>query len=160
MKIRTKRFPRSAACRAAVPLVLAWGCHAPAWFAADARNQPRALVGEWVDSSHTTPRDTALWVLEPSGTGLSRHLVHAEGTVTTRRITERHYGHWYVQGALADSVGRRLCFTNRPGRSAATCLAFDLDSSVAGTVRRRRLLVRAYQGEHHLGDRVLLSLAP
>lgn len=161
MKSRTKRFPRSAAWRAAVLVTLATlGCHAPGWFAAEARNQPMQLAGEWVDSSHTTPGDTAFWVLEPSGEGLSRHFLHADGGASARRVTEQHYGHWYVQGPLTDRASRRICFTNRPGRSAPTCLAFDLDTSVTDAAPRRRLLVHAYPGHHHTGDRVLLARVP
>jgi hypothetical protein len=132
------------------------------------RHHPAELVGQWIDSARSTPADTALWILGPSGADLSRHLRlrtgeaagEAAGVSRFEEGPTRRYGYWYLQGELGDAASRALCFTNRPGRSAPNCVSFDLDSTGAATGVRRRLVVRGYQGEHRTGDRVLLWRAP
>lgn len=155
-------MPRSRPDRTGVPgllaaaLILATSACAslPALGGSDFRNHPAALVGEWIDSVKTTPADTALWVLGPAGEDGTRHRT-ADGA---GRVV--HYGYWYLHGTIDTVTDRTLCFTNRPGRSAATCRAFDLDSVVSPSGTRRRLVVHGYQGAHSIRDRVLLGYSP
>ena len=122
-------------------------------------SHPADVVGEWVDSSKTQPRDTSLWVLGPSGEDESRHIVVQPNGVTAD-TARRRYGFWYFDGRLSDAANRFICFTTRPGRSVPTCLAFDLDTVVTSSGARRRLLVRGYQGRHTTSNRVLIARAP
>jgi hypothetical protein len=164
MKIPMQRSPRERRCRrlaaAALTLpMLASSCRATSLVGGEMRNHPAQLVGEWVDSAESTAADTALWILSASGEDASQHLrPRPDGTFA--RSAARHYGYWFLQGALADAARRAICFTNRPGRSAATCLPFDIDSTPGAPMARRRLLVRGYQGAHHTADRVLLARRP
>jgi hypothetical protein len=122
-------------------------------------SHPAAVVGEWVDSAKTQPRDTSLWVLGPSGEDESRHIVvQPNGAIATS--PRQHYGFWYLDGRVSDPANRFLCFSKRPGRSAPTCLAFDLDTVATSGGARRRLIVHAYQGRHTTSDRVLFARAP
>ena len=122
-------------------------------------SHPAAVVGEWVDSAKTQPRDTSLWVLGPSGEDESRRiLVQADGA--TAASPRQHYGFWYLDGRVSDPANRTLCFTKRPGRSAPTCLAFDLDTIATPLGAQRRLIVHGYRGRHAISDRVLYSRAP
>lgn len=129
------------------------------------RNHPDALVGTWVDVAKSTPNDTALWILRSTGDDLSQHVVRVRADASDgaayAMTGATHYGYWFAQGALADSAHRAICFTRRPGRSAPTCLAFELDSvrNDDGTLRRR-LLVRGYRGEHHVSDRLFMAREP
>ena len=152
---------------ALVAACAATACMPASFLGGGMRNHPSALVGEWVDSIKSTPADTSLWLLGASGNDASQHVriepdsaqraPAAPAFVTTR---ERHYGYWYFQGALDDRANRAICFTNRPGRSAASCLSFDLDTVSTTTGVRRRLVVRGYQGNHTTADRVLLARRP
>ena len=118
------------------------------------RRHPDAVAGEWIDLRHTTAADTTVWVLDPSGDDATLRIVvdPVKGRVEVRK----HYGRWWLDGALADSVGRRLCFVHRPGRQGAACIAFAVDT-VDGLVPRTRLTLHGYRGEHHTGDRELLA---
>ena len=118
------------------------------------RRHPDAVAGEWIDLRHTTAADTAVWVLAPSGDDATLRIVvdPVKGRVEVRK----HYGRWWVDGALADSAGRRLCFVHRPGRQGGACIAFTVDT-VDAPVPRTRLTLHGYRGEHHTGDRVLLA---
>lgn len=121
--------------------------------------RPNALVGEWVDESHTTAADTSLWILRGDGYDGSAHILverSASGGATTRR-TQTHFGSWYFSGDLADTAHREICFARRLGRDGGTCLAFSFDSVGSGSDARRRLLIHAYHGEHHTGDRELVE---
>lgn len=154
------------------------GCHQVNRLGGDFRNHPPELVGEWVDSAKSTSADTALWILGPDGEDASAHrrLVAAAGVagsgglpgggglprgtgayVTTER---RHYGYWFVRGAMDTASEHALCFTKRPGRSAPQCSSFALDTLREGSVARRRLRVHGYAGAHHVADRVLLAQTP
>lgn len=160
MKSRTKRFrpdvfrPRVSLLGAT--LLLTAGCAGVAHLGSDFGNHPVELVGEWIDSLKTTSGDTSIWVLGPSGTDGYRRIRAASGDAPGDGEVKR-YGSWYLAGDLADVAGRALCFTNRPGRSAPTCRPFDLDSVPVGIGRRRRLVIRGYQGGHSVADRVLLA---
>ena len=152
---------------ALITACLAMACHPASFMGGSTRNHPSALVGRWVDSLKSTPTDTSLWILDASGNDASQHvrlepdgerqLPAAAAFVTTRA---KRYGYWFFRGTLHDSADRAICFTNRPGRSAPTCLPFDLDSVSTAAGVRRRLVVRAYQGEHRTSDRVLLARLP
>ena len=131
------------------------------------RNHPNALVGQWVDSAKSSPTDTSLWILDAAGNDNSQHVrleSDSSGTSTSPArfvvARARHYGYWFLRGELADRSDRRICFTNRPGRSAPTCEAFDLDSFPVAAGVRRRLVVRGYQGAHNTSNRVLLARIP
>jgi hypothetical protein len=112
--------------------------------------RPAQLVGEWIDVRHTSPGDTALWVLRGNGYDGSAHIVAA-----TR--SERRYGTWYFSGTFADTAHRALCFAKRIGRDGPTCLTFAIDTTTVDGGERRRLVIRGYQGEHYTGDRTLLE---
>lgn len=128
------------------------------------RSHPPQLVGTWVDLAKSSPTDTALWILGPGGEDAAQHLVRATADANAGAafvLTEpKHYGYWFAQGAMSDSASRAICFTNRPGRSAPTCLSFALDSVREGSATRRRLLVHGYRGERHTSDRVLVAREP
>jgi hypothetical protein len=161
MKIHTQRSrpERGAGVVAALALLLA-GCQATRHLGAEFRQHPAVLVGEWVDVAKSSVTDTALWVLAADGDDRSQHLRAPDSTKTGAPFVAseaRHHGYWYLQGDLADTSGRALCFTKRPGRSAPGCVGFVLDSASTPGGVRPRLLVRGYQGQHHTGDRVLLK---
>jgi hypothetical protein len=163
MKIRTPkcRDDRDAAVIVLlVSIVSLVGCHSLAWVGADVRNHPLAMVGDWTDSLKATPTDTSVWRLGPSGQDESYHMVRDDTSAHFRATPARRYGYWYLQGTLGDTTSQAICFTNRPGRSAATCIAFRLDSTTAGAPSRRRLVLRGYKGQHHTADRVLLERNP
>lgn len=122
-------------------------------------SHPPMVVGEWVDSAKTQPRDTSLWVLGPSGEDESRHIVLQPDGATAASPPKR-YGFWYLDGRVSDPANRFLCFTKRPGRSAPACLAFDLDTVITQRGVRRRMVVHGYQGLHTTSDRVLIARAP
>ncbi len=125
-------------------------------------SRPQALAGEWIDLSHTTAADTALWVLRGDGYDGSAHILtshdHSDG-VSRQRI-ERRYGSWYLRSSMSDSVGRAICFARRLGRDGATCIPFSLDSVRTPAGMRLRLIVHGYQGEHRTGDRELVERKP
>lgn len=114
-------------------------------------------AGEWVDLHKTTPTDTMVWVLSPSGNDLSL-TVHLDAS-GARHEKQRRYGRW-EDGRIADATGAlapALCFMRRPGRDARSCDRYVLDSVRVDGVTVRRLTVRGYAGAHSTGDRVLLE---
>ncbi len=125
-------------------------------------SRPDALTGEWIDRSHTTPADTALWVLRGDGYDGSAHILTARDATGagSRRRTESRYGSWYLRSSMSDSVGRAICFARRLGRDGATCIPFSLDSVRTPAGMRLRLIVHGYQGEHRTGDRELVERKP
>jgi hypothetical protein len=139
-------------------VLIATGCSGRIPFIAPFQ-RPAQLVGEWVDVRHTTPTDTALWVLRESGYDGSAHLLVTSDSagITHVHRTEKRYGSWYFNGNLADTNRRAICFARRVGRDGATCLAFSEDSVQEGASSRRRLTIRGYQGQHTTSDRVLLE---
>ncbi len=146
------------ACRSSFALLVA-AC-APGGSAPLAPLPPGASpAGEWVDLHKTTPTDTAVWVLSPSGSDqlLTVHL-DAAGA---RHETERRYGRWQVSRVMnADGVPvAALCFMRRPGRDAQSCQPYVLDSVRVGGGMAWRLTVKGYTGVHHSADRVLLERA-
>ncbi|GJG85780.1 hypothetical protein tb265_09610 [Gemmatimonadetes bacterium T265] len=123
-----------------------------------------AAAGQWVDLAKTASGDTSVWVLAPDGAdALLRVRVGPDGR---RREERRYFGRWSL-GATADGAPA-LCFVRRPGRDAASCAAFVVDTVRAGgageagapDVPRRRLVLRGYAGQHHTGGRVLLERGP
>lgn len=123
---------------------------------------PEALTGQWVDSAHTSAADTSVWILKPNGDDLalliSSTSPRGPGGPTPSR--PRRYGRWYLSGELADTAGRALCFTQRSGRDAPSCVHFRLDTVLAGGTPRRRLLLSGYVGSHTTSDRVLIERRP
>ncbi len=119
---------------------------------------PPAISGEWVDVAKTVPGDTSVWVLAADGAdALVRVRVGADGRA---RMERRYFGRWSLGRTNAGAPA--LCFVRRPGRDAASCTAFALDTVRApGTPPHRRLVLRGYAGQHHTGVRVLQErLAP
>jgi hypothetical protein len=117
-------------------------------------------AGEWIDLAKTTPTDTMIWVLAPGGSDGLLHVGIVQGPDGQLRRHEerRHYGRWSIG---ADPEGRpTLCFNRRPGRQPPSCSAFRLDTIPGQDRTRRRLSITAYQGRHHLGERVLLEREP
>jgi hypothetical protein len=145
-------------------LLLGGACSSTTLLGGEMRNHPRELVGTWVDVAKSTPADTALWILAVSGEDASQHLrrdIAPDGTVSPFVLTApRRYGYWFARGTISDSASRAICFTNRPGRSAPTCLSFAYDSVREGRETHRRLLLHAYRGEHRTSDRVLVAREP
>ena len=154
MKSRMPKFPPDRARVAwplcIVPLLLAAACASHGLLGGGAGVHPTELVGEWLDSAKTRAADSSLWVFTSTGEDQVRR-VRPSGERTVR-----HYGYWFMQGSLG-AADRALCFTNRPGRSAPTCLPFDLDSVRTAGGLRKRIVVRGYHGAHSSGDRVLLE---
>ena len=119
-----------------------------------------ALTGIWVDSSKATPTDTVAWMLTPEGYDMTLAIKVTRDSLNrpTSTRTETRHGFWYLQGSLADTAGRALCFKKRP-RDGPTCSAFRLDTIRAPVAApsRRRLLVLSYSGRVNTRDRVLLE---
>ncbi|HEX8942172.1 MAG TPA: hypothetical protein VF785_03480 [Gemmatimonadaceae bacterium] len=120
--------------------------------------RPPALVGEWIDLSHTTPGDTALWVLRADGYDGSAHIVRLRDSagVATFARSQKRYASWYLAGAITDSSKRAICFARRLGRDGATCLSFSLDTLTAAE-GVRRLTIHGYRGQHRTADRELIE---
>lgn len=141
------------------PLLLA-ACASGLSLGGGAGAHPAALVGAWVDSVKSSPADSSYWMLSSSGDDAARR-VRRTSPDSVPTVEQRHYGYWYLRGALADTADRAICFTKRPGRSAPTCIPFALDSTSSGGRSRRRLVVYGYEGRHSSGARVLLeAMAP
>jgi hypothetical protein len=157
-----KRSRRDRGCRLAAGLLFAaTSCAVPVPIVPHF-DRPTQLVGEWVDVRHTSPGDTALWVLRDNGYDGSAHILattNANG-VTRADRSEHRYGTWYFNGPFADTANRALCFAKRVGRNGPTCLAFVLDTAKLNGLALRRLTIRGYQGEHFTGDRTLLEHKP
>jgi hypothetical protein len=122
-------------------------------------NRPAALVGEWVDLSHTSASDTALWILRNDGYDGTAHVLttsDASGRVTIRR-TEARVGSWYLDGNFADTAHHAICFARRLGRDGPTCMRFSFDTLQTAVGRLRHLVVQTYQGEHEMPNRELVE---
>jgi hypothetical protein len=123
-------------------------------------DRPSQFVGQWIDLRHTSPGDTALWVLRDNGYDGSEHIaITTAGGARRADSSEHRYGSWYFSGTFADTAHRALCFAKRIGRDGPTCLAFDFDTATVDGKERRRLTIHGYQGEHYTGDRTLLDRA-
>lgn len=119
--------------------------------------RPHELAGVWVDSSKSTPTDTIAWTLAESGEDGTLHISVARDSGGARvSQTRTRYGNWYVDGSMADSASRRLCFKRRP-RDGPTCNRFRIDSLAN---RPRRLTILGYHSAHHVGDRTLFERLP
>ncbi|MFI5207845.1 MAG: hypothetical protein ACHQX4_07485 [Gemmatimonadales bacterium] len=123
---------------------------------------PDLLGGQWVDTAHTTASDTSIWILKPNGDDLALRVAGTSVGDGGARVAPRPelYGRWYLSGDFADTAGRALCFNQRPGRSAPSCVHFRLDTVLVGGQPRRRLLLAAYEGSHSAADRVLIERRP
>ena len=137
-------------------LVLLVACARVTRVAGEQRNHPNAIVGVWVDSVKSSPTDSSFWLLSSSGDDAARRVRRAAAD-SQPHVEQRHFGYWYVHSSLTDTAGRSICFTNRPGRSAPTCIPFSLDSTRSGDRFVRRLVVFGYQGRHSSGARVLIA---
>ena len=151
-------------CAVAAFLLLGGSCTSAFPLGGAMRDHPPQLVGTWVDLAKSTPTDTALWILGPAGEDDAQHLVRTTpDTNAAARFTSgvrKRYGYWFAQGQITDSASRAICFTNRPGRSAPTCMPFALDTVRDDGAMRRRLIVHGYRGEHTTSDRVLVAREP
>ena len=154
--------------RIALASLVLWSlaaCGGRSFLGGSVREHPAALTGQWVDSAKSTATDTSLWLLDDSGNDGSQHIrrqldEHGASTGPFAATRARHFGYWFFRGTLQDVSDRALCFTNRPGRSAPTCLPFDFDSLSTPGGMRRRIVVRSYTGAHTTSDRVLLERVP
>jgi len=120
-------------------------------------SRPPVLVGEWVDLRHTTPADTALWILRADGYDGSGHLIAARSSQDPPRRTEHKYGTWYLDGSLDIPDSRAICFAKRLGRDGPSCVSFSLDTIAGSDGLRRHLVVHGYKGEHHTKDQELIE---
>jgi hypothetical protein len=115
----------------------------------------------WVDVDGATPTDTVGWRLEPNGADwtLAIHVL-TDNTMRGRATQhETRRGYWYLDGVLADTVGRALCFKQRP-RDGATCYPFRLDTlppTADGAPTRRRLFISGYRGQEQTRLRALVE---
>lgn len=118
--------------------------------------RPVELVGNWVDLHSTTVSDTSIWVLRADGYDGIMHVrvTNAPDGATRIEHGESRYGSWYLDGSLSDTAGHGLCFSRRPGRFGATCIAFSLSTDSAGS---RHLFLRGYRGEHSTDNRELVA---
>lgn len=144
----------------ALLLLVCAACHGTGGVNAAPASMANSPAGEWIDLHKTSPTDTMVWVLTPSGSDqlLTIHL-DASGA---RQVRERLYGRWESR-RLVDSTGASvpaLCFVRRPGRDARSCDRYTLDSVRVDGISVRRLTVRGYAGAHSTGDRVLLERTP
>jgi hypothetical protein len=161
---KSLRERRAFHAAAAALLLVGGACGTVTRLGGTMRNHPPQLVGTWVDLAKSSPTDTALWILGSAGEDETQHLVR--GTSDTNAVAlfapsaPKHYGYWFAQGEITDSGSRAICFTNRPGRSAPTCLSYALDTVREGGTTHRRLLVHGYRGEHRTSDRVLVAREP
>ena len=123
--------------------------------------QPSEITREWVDVDKSTPDDTTLWVLGAGGYDGIAHLQRsADSSGIPRQVrNETRYGYWHFQGTLGDSAHQAICFSPRSGRIGATCTAFVMDTVLHGMHPTPRLILRAYHGNHHTRDRVLMARA-
>lgn len=123
---------------------------------------PDALRGQWVDTAHTTYADTSIWILKPNGDDLVLRIFAGRAGDSSTRASSRpeRYGRWYLSGELADTAGRALCFNQRPGRNASSCVRFRLDTVLVDGQSRRRLLLAGYQGSHGAAHRSLIERRP
>ncbi len=132
-------------------------CAHPGGTTQDPRPSPASPAGEWVDLHKTTPTDTSVWVLSPSGSDelLTVH-VDAAGV---RHESERRYGRWTDARitTAAGTLAPALCFTRRPGRDARSCAPYLIDSVRLDGTMVRQLTVQGYTGAHSAGDRVLIE---
>ena len=96
-----------------------------------AREQPSALVGRWLDQG-------TLEVLVLAGN--ARQWAVSASSVPDSAQAERSgpRAWWWVVGA-DEAHSRRLCLHWRPGRHAADCESFQIDSVQAEGRWRRRL---------------------
>ena len=139
-------------------LTVCGGCRTGTLFTLGPR--PAELAGEWIDSVKSTPTDSSIWQLTPSGDDrtLRLRLVQtSEGRRFDSKSTD--YGSWYLSGQLADTAGRALCVVRRP-RDGATCMQFRLDTVMRDNRPRRRLMILEYRGNRTTADRVLVERIP
>lgn len=124
-----------------------------------ARRDPSAdtVAGEWVDVNKSTAVDTMVWVLAPDG---DDELLHIAVDNSTTHSARRHFGRWSLGRSPSGERRAALCFVRRPGRDAASCVDFTLDTIRTFARPVRRLLLRGYVGEHHTGDRELRERLP
>jgi hypothetical protein len=118
-------------------------------------HHPATLVGEWVDLRHTSATDSMVWVLGPNGDDATLEIRIEPGAGRTEH--RHHYGRWRLDGDLTDPVHRALCFTHRPGRQGASCIAFRLDTLTDAAGSRGHLVLQNYRGAHHVLDRELVE---
>ena len=112
--------------------------------------RPAELAGEWIDVARSTPADTFVWLLRPSG---EDRTLHIRGGVSDSRRS----GSWHVSGRSSDGSRRGLCFSGHPGRSPASCVAFRMDTVSRRGGPQRRLILMGYPGRRHVGERTLLE---
>lgn len=135
-------------------LAVSTACASGGWYAIGPR--PASLVGTWVDSTRSTPRDTVGWVLAASGEDRTlRVRADSAGTPVATLKTAR-YGLWYLIGTLGDTTSQALC-VERNVRRGSSCFRFRLDTlrSGAAAMARRRLWIYgpAYRHQSTLLER-------
>lgn len=148
---------RSRLIHRALLLTICTACHSSGGASSAPTPSAGSPAGEWVDLHKTSPTDTMVWVLAPSGND-QLHTIHVDPS-GARTETERRYGRW-ENARVIDSAGTSvpaLCFVRRPGRDARSCDRYTLDSLRIDGATVRRLTVRGYAGAHSTGDRVLLE---
>ncbi len=98
----------------------------------DTGSEPTDLVGRWVDVASATPTDTVVWVLPANGwerTLTIRVATDPRGRTLVKQHEVADDRHWQVNGQMADTAGRRLCFRQR--FRGKWCYRFRLETLAA-----------------------------
>ena len=132
-------------------------------------DRPQPMVGRWVDATRTTISDTLVWRLSASGG--ARLELSARGDERREspdpsdtlagppRRSRPYRGAWYVPRHTGDGRTGKLCFY-RPGREAAGCSQYELDTVMIGTASVLRMRLLGQPGTRARTTRVLLRQVP
>jgi len=123
--------------------------------------KPPDLAGMWVHSIKSTPLDTSIWVLAPTGVDRTLHIRVTSDPTGTEHVErdDNRYGSWYLSGSLSDTTGRQLCVVRRP-LDGASCTRFRLDTISSASGNHRRLVILGYRGNPTTADRILRERKP
>ena len=132
-------------------------------------DRPEPVVGRWIDATRTTRSDTLIWWLSASGGArldLSargeepRESPDRSDTLAGPPRRSRPYrGAWYVPRHTGDGRAGELC-VYRPGREAASCSRYELDTIMVGSDPMLRLRLLGRPGARARATRVLLRDLP
>lgn len=132
-------------------------------------DHPEPVVGRWIDATRTTSTDTLIWWLSASGSArldLSkrgeepRESPDQSDTLAGPPRRSRPYrGAWYVPRNRGDGRAGELC-VYRPGREAASCSQYELDTIMVGSDPMLRLRLLGRPGTLARTTRVLLRDLP
>lgn len=132
-------------------------------------DQPKPMVGRWVDATRTTRSDTLVWRLSASGGARLELSARADQRTESPdrsdtlagppRRSRPYRGAWYVPRHMGAGRRGELCFY-RPGREAASCSQYELDTIMVGTASVLRMQLLGQPGTRASTTRVLLRQVP